>query len=199
MRMVRTLVHSQRLPVIAKIRLLQTPAETVEFSLALQEAGAACIVLHARKRGSTKHRRIGAADLQQVALLRQALRIPVISNGNVREFADISANRQSTQAHGIMSAEALLANPRLFASTHCNDIQPSCIELAEEYVTYTHTYEYDAFGFVTHSDSRVRIFNFLCSQQVSRHVCSHRLAAASMASRPCAQYSSFNNHSLALS
>ena len=39
------------------------------------------------------------------------VRIPVVSNGNVRAWADVVANKAHTGADGIMVGEALLANP----------------------------------------------------------------------------------------
>lgn len=47
-----------------KIRLLSTPALSVEFALMLQNAGCSLLAVHGRQVGSTKRRRCGAADLQ---------------------------------------------------------------------------------------------------------------------------------------
>jgi tRNA-dihydrouridine synthase 1 len=46
-----------------------------------------------------------------VARLKDRLRVPVISNGNVRLFDDLQANLNFTGADGLMVGETLLGNP----------------------------------------------------------------------------------------
>jgi tRNA-dihydrouridine synthase 1 len=51
----------------------------------------------------------------------------VISNGNVRTYDDVVNNMRITNADGIMSGEAILANPSLFSQRtpdpfdHCDE------------------------------------------------------------------------------
>ena len=47
--------------------------------------------------------------------VREAVDIPVLANGNVRTLADVHACMDYTGAVGVMSAEALLEDPALFA------------------------------------------------------------------------------------
>ena len=110
---VRTLVDGLRLPVTAKMRILPDLAASVAFALMLEEAGAACVAVHGRLRDARQHE--GAADLTAVKAIKAALRIPVISNGNVRRKADADACLAETGVDAVMSATALLANPRCFA------------------------------------------------------------------------------------
>jgi tRNA-dihydrouridine synthase 1 len=49
--------------------------------------------------------------LQHVKELKDALDIPVLSNGNVRTFDAIFANLAFTSADGLMVGDALLKNP----------------------------------------------------------------------------------------
>jgi tRNA-dihydrouridine synthase 1 len=56
-------------------------------------------------------RRKGAAFLDEVRTLKQAVSIPVLSNGNVRTWDDAQANLASTGADGVMSGVGLLRNP----------------------------------------------------------------------------------------
>ena len=51
-----------------------------------------------------------------IRAVKAALRIPVIANGNVRVKADADACIAVTGVDAVMSATAILANPRLFSS-----------------------------------------------------------------------------------
>eukprot|EP00439_Symbiodinium_sp_Y106_P069213 s652_g11.t2 len=108
-----------RIPVCCKIRLQHTLAGTIKFAKLLQEAGCPLLAIHGRKLlcSKSKHRE-GAADLGAIAAVRDALRIPVFTNGNVRSPADIfqnlGRNLKATQCEGIMCAEQLLNDPALF-------------------------------------------------------------------------------------
>lgn len=102
--------HAIDLPISVKIRLCTPPRDTLALGKLLEAAGAAHITLHARY-PSAKHRRHGAAMLDHVHDLKEALGIPVISNGNVRNRIDVLHNLQLTAADGIMAGEGLLKNP----------------------------------------------------------------------------------------
>ncbi|KAF9233416.1 FMN-linked oxidoreductase [Melanogaster broomeanus] len=106
-------------PSSAKIRLCSS-AKTTDFGRLLEHAGASWITLHARH-VSAKRRRQGAADLDAVRELKEALAIPVVSNGNVRAFSDIQNNVTYTRADGVMVGETLLGNPRLFSGSCIQD------------------------------------------------------------------------------
>jgi len=63
---------------------------------------------------SARRRRQGAADLLEVLRLAaddSGISIPIVSNGNVRTWEDVEANRAFTHAKGIMVGETLLGNP----------------------------------------------------------------------------------------
>ena len=121
------LAHALPVPVSAKLRLCHPAPHTLALAHRLEAAGAAWLTLHARY-PSARRRRHAAADLDQVRALKfgpegtragegdgdgdgGGVRIPVVSNGNVRAWADVVANKAHTGADGIMVGEALLANP----------------------------------------------------------------------------------------
>lgn len=106
---VSSMAHSLTVPSSAKIRLCPA-AKTTDLGRVLEHAGASWVTLHARH-VSAKRRRQGAADLDAIRDLKQAIRIPVISNGNVRTFSDIAHNVAYTRADGVMVGETLLGNP----------------------------------------------------------------------------------------
>ena len=111
---IETLVEGLDVPVTAKIRILPTREATIRFAKMLEDAGVTALAVHGRLREARQHE--GAADWSMVAAVKAALRIPVICNGNVRRKADADRCMWETGADAVMSATALLHNPRLFAS-----------------------------------------------------------------------------------
>ncbi|KAJ8473809.1 hypothetical protein ONZ51_g7624 [Trametes cubensis] len=125
---VSALSHSLPVPVSAKLRLCQHTPATHELGTRLEAAGASWLALHARH-VSARRRRQGAADLAQVKTLKERVRIPVVSNGNVRTWDDVVKNREETGADGVMVGETLLANPCLFAN-----VTPDPVRISLEYL-----------------------------------------------------------------
>lgn len=118
-------------PTSVKLRLCPSsspPSSTVEFAALLEQAGASWVTLHARH-VSARRRRQGAADLDVVRTLKAALRIPVVSNGNVRTWEDVQRNKDEAQADGIMVGESLLGNPCIFAN-----VIPDPVRVSLEYL-----------------------------------------------------------------
>lgn len=111
---VETLVAGLRVPVTAKIRILPTTEATIAFARMLEAAGVAALAVHGRTRDMKQHE--GAADWSVIAAVKAALSIPIIANGNIRCKADADECMRVTGADGVMSATALLANPRLFSA-----------------------------------------------------------------------------------
>ena len=114
------LTHTFSIPISTKIRLCNPVEHTLPFTKRLALAGSSWITLHARFGASTRKRRHGPAVLSQVKLLKEALEIPVISNGNVRTYEDVVQNREFTRADGIMVGETLLGNPWYASSLSFN-------------------------------------------------------------------------------
>ena len=102
--------HSFTVPVSAKLRLCQPAPKTLDLAQRLEACGVSWIALHART-VSARRRRQGAADLNEVKRLKDHVRVPIISNGNVRVWDDVFENLQYTGADGIMVGESLLGNP----------------------------------------------------------------------------------------
>lgn len=107
-------------PLLVKIRVLDSVEATISLCRQLVLAGASLIAIHARQRGRVDQRRDGAADLSIVRHCTAALQhlpVTVLTNGNVRTHDDLAVNLHYTRAHGIMCAEALAHNPALFSPT----------------------------------------------------------------------------------
>ena len=121
------------IPLVVKIRVLDSVEATVSLCRQLTLAGASLIAIHARQRGRVDQRRDEAADLSIVRHCTAALRhlpVTLISNGNVRSHNDIANNLHYTGAHGIMCAEPLAHNPALFSMPP----YPPPLTLALQYV-----------------------------------------------------------------
>ena len=63
--------------------LQDTLEETLIFCKQLEAAGCDLIAVHGRVRGHWAHRRKGPADLMQIKAVKEAVRCPVLTNGNV--------------------------------------------------------------------------------------------------------------------
>ena len=101
------------LPLSVKIRTgLKDDLEyLVEFSQMLEEAGADWITLHPRVQ--SQHRR-GQANWDYIGRVREALKIPVIGNGDIQESSDILKMINKTGCDGVMVARAATARPWIF-------------------------------------------------------------------------------------
>lgn len=136
--MVRIIADNAKVPIFVKIRLLDTVEDTLKLCQQLVEAGAALITIHGRYRVNLVGRsgpgaRDGPAHLDQIKFIRSQIpsHIPIIANGNIKDWNDIQENLQFTECNGVMSAEGLLDNPAIFNGG--NLIPP--ITLAKEYLS----------------------------------------------------------------
>jgi tRNA-dihydrouridine synthase B len=109
---VRMTVRNSDVPVSVKLRAgLQKDIDfLLRFTRGLEEAGAAWITLHPRL-GEQKRR--GAADWSQIRTVREALKIPVIGNGDVQCADDVFAMLKETGCDAVMVGRALSARPWL--------------------------------------------------------------------------------------
>ena len=113
--------------VSAKIRLLPTIEESIEFAKMLESAGCDLISVHCRT-PSSKHN--GAPDYEAGRLIVNSVNIPVVINGGIESEEKARSVLQQTGAHGVMVAQGLLKNHRMLV-----DNIPSPSELAAEYLS----------------------------------------------------------------
>jgi tRNA-dihydrouridine synthase B len=100
-------------PLSVKVRtgLSDDPGYLVDFARMLEQAGADWITLHPRIQAN--HRR-GKANWEYIARVRDAVRIPVVGNGDVQEAQDVLKMRAETACDGVMVARASTARPWIF-------------------------------------------------------------------------------------
>jgi len=101
------------LPLSVKMRtgLSDDPVYLVEFVQMLEETGADWVTLHPRIQA--QHRR-GRANWTYIRRVREAVRMPVIGNGDVQEQDDILRMQLETGCDGVMVARAATARPWIF-------------------------------------------------------------------------------------
>jgi tRNA-dihydrouridine synthase B len=113
-RIVQAVVRAVRIPVTLKIRTGPDARRqtAVEVSHRAQDAGAAAVSLHAR---SVAQGYVGAPDWGVVALVKQAVWIPVLGGGGIRQAEDAVRCLRETGADGVAIGRGCLGNPWIFA------------------------------------------------------------------------------------
>ncbi|MBR5538494.1 MAG: tRNA dihydrouridine synthase DusB [Clostridia bacterium] len=105
------------LPVTVKIRagFDSESKNAPEMAKALEAAGADMICVHGRTRAEMYS---GKADLEIIAAVKKAVKIPVIGNGDI--FSAEAAKRmfEFTGCDGIMIARGAMGNPWIFEELH---------------------------------------------------------------------------------
>lgn len=101
-------------PVTVKFRKGWSEGENtaVAFAKLCEESGAAAVTVHPRSR---ERMYAGRADWETLAAVKQAVRIPVIGNGDVEAGEDALRMRKETGVDGVMLGRAALGNPFVFA------------------------------------------------------------------------------------
>ncbi|KAF2219062.1 hypothetical protein BDZ85DRAFT_285774 [Elsinoe ampelina] len=115
-KLIRTLHEGLSIPVTAKMRILETKEETLEYAKTILDAGASIITVHGRRREQKGHN-TGLADWAVIRYLRESLPedTVIFANGNVLQHNDIERCLKATGADAVMSAEGNLYDPTIFA------------------------------------------------------------------------------------
>eukprot|EP00759_Apiculatamorpha_spiralis_P006607 PhF_6_TR13887/c0_g1_i1/m.22305/K05542/DUS1; tRNA-dihydrouridine synthase 1 len=118
--LIHTLIHTLAVeltvPVTAKMRIFPDLEVTLAYAKMLADAGAWVIACHGRTR-DMKGGQTGLADWKVIRAVRDSLPdVPILANGNVLRYSDVIACLEETKCDGVLSAEGLLFDPRLFSN-----------------------------------------------------------------------------------
>ncbi|TKR94275.1 hypothetical protein L596_008580 [Steinernema carpocapsae] len=108
------LVDAAEIPISCKIRVHETPEETIKFAKMCESCGISAIGVHGRRRDERPGDLNRDSEVREVA---EALKIPVIANGGsgmIKCFEDIETFRENTGASSVMIARKALSNPSIF-------------------------------------------------------------------------------------
>lgn len=139
---VETLSQNLSVPVCVKIRIFPDADETLEFADMLARAGCDLLTVHGRTKEMNKTA-VREVDWEIIRRIKARLAIPVLANGGIETHADIARCLEATGCDGVMSSEALLENPALFADA--NNSPDACggvryIDLAQQYLASAEQY-----------------------------------------------------------
>lgn len=114
---IKTVVRSVSLPVSVKFRKGwdHHSVNAVDFAKMCEDCGAAYVTVHGRTRSDLYS---GVADWDIIAAVKQAVKIPVIGNGDVTSPHKAAQMLRYTGADGVMVGRAALGAPWLIAQIH---------------------------------------------------------------------------------
>jgi nifR3 family TIM-barrel protein len=116
--MARKIVEMVELPVTVKTRIGWGPEShmpIVDLARRLEDAGIAALTIHCRT-AQMGHQ--GAADWSWARRAREAVRIPVIVNGDIRTAADVARALAETGCAGVMIGRGAIDHPWIFREAH---------------------------------------------------------------------------------
>lgn len=117
-RLIAAMVRAAEKPVTVKLRAGWDAEHinAVEIAKIAEDAGAAAITVHPRTRDQLY---LGKSDWSVIRAVKQAVRIPVIGNGDVVSGADVVHMKAETGCDAVMIARAAEGNPWIFREALC--------------------------------------------------------------------------------
>ena len=126
---VKACVNATNKPMTVKMRLGYEKNNAVEFAKVLESAGASAICVHGRLKTQGYS---GKADYEEIAKVKQAVKIPVIANGDVVDKSSYQKILEITKADAVSIGRASVGNPHIFADILGLDIPYNPLESIKE-------------------------------------------------------------------
>ena len=122
-RIIKRLTSVLSTPVTAKMRLGwdRRSRNYLDVGRIIEDSGAAMIAVHARTKVEGYE---GKADWDAIAEVKQAVGIPVLGNGDVRNAGDIDRMIGHTGCDGVLIGRAALGNPWIFQRRNRREVTP---------------------------------------------------------------------------
>jgi nifR3 family TIM-barrel protein len=145
----RAIRGAVRIPATVKMRTGWEPSgeQAVRAGHLAEDCGFDAVAIHPR---TATQGFGGKADWSLIARLRNAISIPVIGNGDIRQAGDVLRMQHETGCGGVMIGRASIGNPWIFSKTLClmNGTPPTNPDLSERLETVLRYMDYavDHFG-----------------------------------------------------
>lgn len=129
------LVKAVSKPVTVKIRkgFDDNQVNAVEIAKIAEDCGIAAIAVHGRTREQYYS---GHADWDIIRQVKEAVSIPVIGNGDVKDLASATALVEQTGCDGIMIGRAAQGNPWIFSEILYQKMRPSGQEILDTIIRH---------------------------------------------------------------
>ncbi|MEA3378149.1 MAG: tRNA-dihydrouridine synthase [Nanoarchaeota archaeon] len=134
---INTVVSTVSCPVTAKIRSGYLKSNILTLGNIIEENGADAITLHAR---TVKQGFSGKASWAQIKILKKALTIPVIGNGDITKAQDAQRMINETNCDFVMIGRATMGYPYIFKECLNPNYQPSINERKNTIIKFINIY-----------------------------------------------------------
>lgn len=102
-----------KVPLFCKIRIFESVEKTVEYAKIFESSGASLLAIHGRTR-EQKGENTGLASWKHIKAVKDALKIPIVANGNLIYHENIDSCFKYSGCDGVMIGEPHLFNPCIF-------------------------------------------------------------------------------------
>ncbi len=139
-KIVRATVDAVKIPVTIKIRKGWDTDTAAEFAKVLEANGASAICVHGRTREEFY---MGCADWNTIKAVKEAVKIPVIGNGDIFSGEDAARMLEETGCDGVMVGRGARGNPFIFRQideyfkTGKVTYKPTALEKIEQAIAHT--------------------------------------------------------------
>jgi tRNA-dihydrouridine synthase B len=108
---IQELCGSVKVPVTAKMRILNNLQDTLKIAMNIEKAGAIALTVHGR---TQRQGYSGKSNIEFIKAIRDELSIPVIANGDIFDEKSAKHILNYTRCSGLMIGRAAIGNPFIF-------------------------------------------------------------------------------------